>query len=886
MPNSEKLNKLILIGFKKPSNEDKRSPELTERLLKEVANIDDVNIASGEKTLLFFDVPSEDKIVVSDAANIVRESFIADESKPTGFKIGNARCILSESLSRKQSRIIEKIGKLGVKMSESFQDVDFSLLTQQQMHEWFDNGFVKTAKDSDEEGSRGELDVFDEILGVKSPSHNEDSEGSHSRNSSSDSISVMDLVNSQMGSEEDKRSEDTHHQNMEDDIRSGAPRHSDLTGSDEPVHNNPYLDDDKDDEDYSAPMGDNSQHSESDESVNHVARSRSSAHALSHRYSDDDISHDVKDKEPQSEHNSSEEKDRSHNDNPYLDSDSDDFDYQEGKEEEKRVDRNQPHEYDDDTGLTPGNDRRGLSSSDNHSQSQDNTLLQEINRDRNREEERKMRDQIIEDELDRYANKSDYEEQEYVPGGGIEDSDSRRLSSMEDESYDTPEYKTKSSKDSKTLRNDPINSTSDDLIEEIKRNRQRAKRREREGDKSLREARKARDEKLAQSAKKKSIGSRSSDLNRKIDSDMEDRFKEDGTVKTYKDYLSPEGRENQDIAERMAEKFSNADLNYSQDRGEGYSYVGRRSGRVVLVTAGKGGVGKTLFTCAAASALSLARAKEREDNPGTQPRRVWLIESDYLSPKLRQVYKTGDKHLGNVAELLNRNDGMAKNSKAIFQAIEDNVYVDEETGINVLACPPINRSNSSVKNIPYTIVAAIKSAIDNGGDVFIDHGQLTSGNYSELDNILAFKLSNRVVVVSNMSCINETTSTLDLLAGVRARGSGNQKNRNLINVVLNSATDEQLLIAKEKLRPFIVVGRIPRIPALAPENSMTGDTYFTNASLDVRKEVIVRAGQMLKNMGYSDLSRYFYRDPGIQSRKGNVKNKKPWFQRITDRIIK
>lgn len=368
----------------------------------------------------------------------------------------------------------------------------------------------------------------------------------------------------------------------------------------------------------------------------------------------------------------------------------------------------------------------------------------------------------------------------------------------------------------------------------------------------------------------------------------EETMREDGTRKNYHDYLTDRGRTEQKVEENIRSQFGNTEeysggavhADYPED-GEDNEYVTKGVGRIILCTAGKGGVGKTLVSIGMASSLSLARAYEAKENPGYTPGRTWLIESDYNSPKLAAAYGTGKKHIGNLAYLLDNSPRASLGNEEVRQCIEDNIYRDSETGVNVLACPPLSM-NATSTSIPMAILMAITYASRQGDDVIVDHGNLTVGEYSSLDKILAKKTAHRVVVVGNMGCIDQTRTALDVLASSVPGSSEKKRNPHSISVVLNKSRSEQYYIGQDKLKPFRVIATIPPIDALREENSVSGDTYLNNAPQEVKKAIYDRCGIMLTRLGFSSLQEFFVAKTSYTHTP--KKGKKNIFRRLSERI--
>lgn len=332
---------------------------------------------------------------------------------------------------------------------------------------------------------------------------------------------------------------------------------------------------------------------------------------------------------------------------------------------------------------------------------------------------------------------------------------------------------------------------------------------------------------------------------------MENTTNEDGTRKNFRDYMTKDENRHQDVAERSRHEFGPVKAGMSDSR-----FVGKDTGRIILVTSGKGGVGKSLVASGIATALSLARNKYKNDHPQAIVDDVWLIESDYNSPMLHITYDIDPtKNLGNIASVISQSSHGVDNDD-IRRAIEENIHVDEKTGVKILACPPLSERRSS-KNIPYAIILAIKYASERGGDVIVDHGNLTDGVYSELDEQLSIKIAHRVVLVANMNCITETSDVIAVLTEGRGRERRPSRNPNSIGVILNSARSDQRERAQYRLRPIEIIGLIQPIDHLKPENSFDGIANLKTVPRDVQKAIIDRCGHMLEYLGYSEIARYF-----------------------------
>lgn len=394
-----------------------------------------------------------------------------------------------------------------------------------------------------------------------------------------------------------------------------------------------------------------------------------------------------------------------------------------------------------------------------------------------------------------------------------------------------------------------------ELVRKMERNRARAERR-----RKLEELEKLsalEDEEIPEEEEelhRDRFGESAAALKRKAEHTAESAFDETGRRKTYREYLNEDEAKHQDVAERIQEKFGNMNFD-AEDKRNDLQYVGEGTGRIILCTSGKGGVGKSLVANGLAMALSLGRAKDSQTNTGASTARTWLIESDYNSPQLAMAFRTGNKSIGNIASSLAKGKN-SLSTRDIRRLIEENVHIDEDTGIHVLACPPLSSRKSS-KEIPYAILLAVKYASDQGDDVIIDHGNLTSGEYSELDQVLSLQLAHRVVLVANMGCIPETQSALQLLCDRERNSIVPARPVPSVSVVLNSARREQYLVAQKMLRPFEIISVLPPIDDFRAENSLKGSTYLPDASKGVQKAVMDRCGIMLTKLGYESLRKYF-----------------------------
>lgn len=362
---------------------------------------------------------------------------------------------------------------------------------------------------------------------------------------------------------------------------------------------------------------------------------------------------------------------------------------------------------------------------------------------------------------------------------------------------------------------------------------------------------------------------------------LEDEYKTNGKKKTYKDYLTPEASREQDVVEK-------ANKNFGPKLSGGYSKVS--GGKVFLVTAGKGGVGKTLVSSGLASALALSKAKDVESGKNTRLNNTWLIESDYTASQMAIAYNTGSKHLGHLADYLanKKKNSAESDSNVIRSLIEENVVVDKDTGLRILACPTIVDDDVKLSQIPLAILLAIQYASERGDDVVVDHGNLTRAEYSDFDKVLSTTLANYVIIVTNAGAgsVSNTWSIASMLTKHSNKDSTMKKLQpNQVSIVFNKVTEEQKDIVAHQLVPYDVGITIPPINELREENSPDGDVSLKNMPDNVKKAIIRRCGLLLvRKLGYSQYSRYFSTKNNPQARPTVRKKNVSFFQRMADRM--
>lgn len=370
---------------------------------------------------------------------------------------------------------------------------------------------------------------------------------------------------------------------------------------------------------------------------------------------------------------------------------------------------------------------------------------------------------------------------------------------------------------------------------------------------------------------------RISQLSEKTSNAVSGSYHDDGTPRTYKDYLSPTQVTEQNVIEKGNRDFGTQLNNAHMSRSSG--------GKIIMVTSGKGGVGKTMVAAGLASSIALSKAKDMATGRVNRTSNTWLIESDYTSPQMSVAFRTGDKHLGHLADhLADRNrTHKATDSAAIRQLIEENIHIDKETGLRVIACPTIVNSNVDVEHIPLAILMAVQYANSLGDDVIIDHGNLTRAEYSDLDKVLATELAHYVLIVTTAGSSTTAWSVAKMLT--QGAGSSIRKLRlEQVMIVLNKVTRQQADFVSQSLRPYIIGMTIPPINALREENTRDGDVSLHSMPVNVQKAIINRCGLMLVNkLGYAQYGRYFSTKNIVGSRPQSKKPKnKTFFQKVAD----
>lgn len=826
------IDTLIFVGFDNPSHQDNN-----ERTMARIMNATGVS-----KDNIYFYGPHE-----TEPMNIVRSSFVLDKSQQYNYRIGNSLCIASDIIKTKRKEV-EKLSLVGIKVRTGYQHVNFSDMNESEISAWMDTGkFTPLEESQSNDDNTSVEDLLKDVLGISGDNSSQEStqEETEVTDGGSTGSTLDENIHSESVNSKDDKDVDSQTQS------DAEPPLYDLS-DDEDGPDNPYT--------FDSSSGNAQSQAQQEDSP------RPGGSSVIQQI--DDMADDALQK------TSSREESASTHAQPSSDNSEDEVIY--------------------DAEIVPSEEEvlTGSSSIFNTGDNSDSTPSSEL-------------DDILshldsDDDGNAYTGISPEDMGVENPAYQHADNDERNYSSTFDDFKDTKN--SEDLRDVEQYREDKgidkhISPMEDDSMEYVNQAMNRRKEARRQQEKIREREEKSREpednsplaqlEAMVGEKRAKKIDEDDREISRayaQSRSMSENNHREDGTRKNYREYLTDRGQTEQVVEENIRSEFGNLDLSDDgvHKEGQDNSYVTKGVGRIILCTAGKGGVGKTLVSIGMASALSLARAYEAKENPGYVPGRTWLIESDYNSPKLAAAYGTGKKHIGNLAAILDRkNVDKSLGNDDIRHCIEDNIYRDVETGVNVLACPPLSINETST-SIPMAIHMAIQYASNQGDDVIVDHGNLTVGEYSSLDKVLSKKVAHRVVVVGNMGCIDQTRTALDVLASSTPGSSEKPRNPMSISVVLNKSRTEQYYTAQDKLKPFEIIATIPPMDALREENSVTGDTYLNNSPQEVKKAVYDRCGIMLTRLGFHSLQRFFVAKTSYTH--APKRGKKNIFRRLSEKV--
>lgn len=311
----------------------------------------------------------------------------------------------------------------------------------------------------------------------------------------------------------------------------------------------------------------------------------------------------------------------------------------------------------------------------------------------------------------------------------------------------------------------------------------------------------------------------------------------------YMRHLSPEQR----IEQRNTE-YERKSLGFAR-----HDAIGREKSVITYVTGSHGGAGKT--TLAWILAATYAYAQQTKDPSMRVP--VTLIEVDYKNPKLQQRLDIPKrKSLGAIYEQLHRyqkqNGDRTIHPEQLLKIIDMNTEVQEDSGLRVITCP-YDLRGINPKSMQWAIVKAIKAASHDGGAIFLDGGTMTSNELDPFDTLLANKVSNHTVVVSDSGHISDFQRTCQLLTDPK---NEYRKSHHNIHIFLNNSTQEQMEEVQQEVAPYRVDGRFPVIPEIGSGNanrSVGQDAWVRNASADTFRNMVFFSARFLSNIGFDDL---------------------------------
>jgi hypothetical protein len=197
---------------------------------------------------------------------------------------------------------------------------------------------------------------------------------------------------------------------------------------------------------------------------------------------------------------------------------------------------------------------------------------------------------------------------------------------------------------------------------------------------------------------------------------------------------------------------------------------------------------------------------------------VYLVEADYSNPKLAQRFSLpANKNSGEFAKFvksLSGDDAASMTAEEVRaktrEVIDEITYVEESTGLRVIACPydTTSRDSDSLRDAIQKLVNGLISREDCY--VFID-GQ-TFAKDDALDSTLA-ATADSVVLVGNARHVEDAQSFRHMLTTpVESNGAGVDAGR--ISVFLNQTSEARTLDIAEDFLPAPVIGCLPQMAAL------------------------------------------------------------------------
>lgn len=277
-------------------------------------------------------------------------------------------------------------------------------------------------------------------------------------------------------------------------------------------------------------------------------------------------------------------------------------------------------------------------------------------------------------------------------------------------------------------------------------------------------------------------------------------------------------------------------------------------GKIIFVTSGKGGTGKTTVSwCLAAAFAAYYAATGRKDA-------VCLVEADYRSPKFqRKLNIPNTMSINNIARTLTSNDEIALVKDEVRSIISSNLFYDTDYDINYLACAYETEDVIDTNQMTSAIVQSVKYLANTGATVIIDGGIFSEKSYSLLDSMIVSVLAHDIIVVGDATSVDETDRTLRILAtgGTRGRYTSSQQQRVAIDgirVVMNRANlkSGQVQEFQNAVSPFKVIAALPDVPDLSPANqSVLTQCFVKYLPKGVQRALVNRMGQSLRDLGFS-----------------------------------